>query len=168
MPTCILSGSIEWGNGRGEKRCAARRAGNALLFNVSTDSTGGFRCEILDEHGNVLPGYSRTDCICSRGIGGGYIWVSRDPEKMIEDIRLFNRPIAGDHFGDSQAMLVGWRLKRRDDPGRGTRMMLYVDGDISELKGKTVRLRIIAHGADLFSFITADRRPVEGATVKMP
>ena len=51
-------------------------------------------------------------------------------------------------------MIVSWRFKKRDDlliPGRPTRR-LFMDGDISELTGRTVKLRIIAHGADVFSF----------------
>jgi len=140
--------------------------GNALEFNASTDSTGGFRCEILDQSGQVIPGYARTDCIRARGISGGYIWVQ--PDNMAEGMRAFKRPIAGDLFGDGAAMRPGWRYKKQRPPHNDTMQQLWPDWDIGELKGRTVRLRILAHGTDLFSFVTADREPVAGEVIPIP
>ena len=130
--------------------------GSSLELNASTDSYGTIKAEILGADGKPLPGYSRSDSRPS-----WYTWVYVNRAKRAAELRKSNMDI----YGDSPRMLICWWYKHRDNPLKRNRIQWWPDWDISELKGRTVRLRVVMNGADLFSFRTADREPQKGKPV---
>jgi hypothetical protein len=130
--------------------------GSSLVLNASTDAFGTIEAEFLGADGKPLPGYRLAD---SRPDGS--MWVYVNPAKRAAELRRNNMDI----YGDSPQMLICWRYKHRGNPQKRARMQWWPDGDISELKGRTVRLRIVMNGADLFSFRTVDREPQKGKPV---
>jgi len=130
--------------------------GSSLELNASTDSYGTIRVEILGADGKPLPGYRQAD---SRP--DSYIWVPVDPARRAAELRRTSMDI----YGDSPRMRVCWRYKHRGNPEKRSRIQWWPDWDLGELKGRTVRLRFVMNGADLFGFRTVDRPPQEGKPV---
>jgi len=130
--------------------------GSSLELNVSTDSFGTIKAEILRADGKPLPGYRLAD---SRP--DWYTWVYVDPVRRAAELRKSSTDIYGDRAG----MVICWRYKHRDNPQKRSRVQWWPDWDIRELKGRTVRLRIVMNGADLFSFRTVDREARKGKPV---
>jgi hypothetical protein len=142
--------------------------GNALVFNLSTNSTGGLRAEFLDRGGDPIPGYTLNDF----KPGSGYIWVTADPKRRAQetaktkaDLKAKGVHRVAEIYGDGEAVRAAWRYLTRGNLENRERIQWWPDWDISALEGRTVRLRILLHGADLFGFRTIDAKPQEGEPV---
>lgn len=142
--------------------------GNALVLNGSTNSTGGLRAEFLDEQGNPIPGYTLRDFVP----GAGYIWVTADPaaraaemEKMRANLKAKGVHRVAVIYGDDEVLRAAWRYMTHGNPEGRERIQWWPDWDISPLEGRTVRLRILANGADLYGFQTLQTKPQEGTPV---
>jgi hypothetical protein len=121
--------------------------GTALELNLSTDASGGARVELLDGQGTPIPGYTLGDML-------GRVAGSRHHDAYGGRMWTYNSEL----FGDGAGIRPAWGYLA-PPPAAGAKDKPYLTSrwDIGDLKGKTIRVRLVFHGADLFALRTPDR-----------
>ena len=112
--------------------------GNRLVLNIKTDAHGYALISLLDMDGNPIDGYSMEQSVM---INGDHIaieaeWITSDIEQFGPSVREFQgfadiRDAGEDITGDIEG--------------------IEISGDISELEGQPVRVKVYLRGASLYS-----------------
>jgi hypothetical protein len=102
--------------------------GNKLVLNIDTDAAGYAQVGFLDEKKNHIEGFSVDDCIY---INGDFVNTEVEWMKNREEIKRIS------NFNEEDPQTLAGKVK--------------TSPDVSQLKGKIVRLKFRMRGAKLYA-----------------